>query len=295
MYYRRKIIFALLEQFEGELDKIRLQKLLFLFTQRQKKVKAYDFVPYKYGCYSFSANADLTAMVRRGMLTESETTFAKSDDINYYCQLNKDDAKLLIETVERYGKMNANALLKHTYINFPYWSINSTVAQDILDEAQYKKVRESKPKVNKQVLYTIGYEGISLEEYINRLLKNDVKLLVDVRNNPKSMKYGFSKATLQKVCEGVGIDYIHKPQVGIVADKRKELQTQKDYDVLFKDYKLTNLANTIDVQKDILQLLRTNERIALTCFEANICQCHRKPLAESIASLSGFNGDLQHI
>jgi hypothetical protein len=37
MFYRRKIILALLQLFEGELDKIRLQKLLFLFTQRQQK------------------------------------------------------------------------------------------------------------------------------------------------------------------------------------------------------------------------------------------------------------------
>lgn len=295
MFYRRKIIFALLQQFDGELDKIRLQKLLFLFTQKQNKARAYDFVPYKYGCYSFSANADLTAMVRREMLAETETSFSKTDNVDYYTQLNKDDAKALTETVEQYGKMSAHALIKHTYINFPYWSINSTVAEEVLDANQYQKVLDSKPKVDKQILYTIGYEGISLEEYMNKLLKNDVKLLVDVRNNPQSMKYGFSKSTLQKVCEGVGIKYLHKPEVGIVSDKRKELKTQADYDALFEEYKRTNLSTTKSVQEEILALLNTNERIAMTCFEADICQCHRKPLAESIAGLEGFNGKLQHI
>lgn len=295
MFYRRKIILALLQQFDGELDKIRLQKLLFLFTQRQRKAKAYDFVPYKYGCYSFSANADLTAMVRREMLTESETSFAKTDDVNYYNQLNKDDAKLLTETVERYGKMSANALIMHTYINFPYWSINSTVAEEILDASQYKKVRNSKPKVDKQILYSIGYEGISLEEYINRLLKNDVKLLVDVRNNAQSMKYGFSKSTLKKVCEGVGIIYTHLPEVGIVSDKRRKLKTQADYDSLFVEYSETNLTKTTETQTEIATLLNQHKRIALTCFEADICQCHRKPLAEAISRLPSFQGELVHI
>ena len=51
--------------FEGQVDKISLQKLLFLFTKNQAKPE-YDFVPYKYGCYSYSAHADLTSMVSKG-------------------------------------------------------------------------------------------------------------------------------------------------------------------------------------------------------------------------------------
>ena len=49
-----------LKNFGNELEKIRLQKLLFLLAKNQIKPE-YDFIPYKYGCYSFSANADLNA------------------------------------------------------------------------------------------------------------------------------------------------------------------------------------------------------------------------------------------
>lgn len=65
MFYRRKLLLSLLEIFGNELEKIRLQKLLFLLTKKQVK-QDYEFVPYKFGCYSFSANADLTAMVKKG-------------------------------------------------------------------------------------------------------------------------------------------------------------------------------------------------------------------------------------
>ena len=82
MFYRRKIILALLQLFNGELEKIRLQKLLFLFTQRQAKAE-YDFIPYRFGCYSYSANADMTAMVTRGFLNEDEIHFAKKDKTDY--------------------------------------------------------------------------------------------------------------------------------------------------------------------------------------------------------------------
>ena len=82
MFYRRKIILALLQLFDGELEKIRLQKLLFLFTQLQQKAQ-YDFVPYRFGCYSYSANADMTAMVKRGFLNEDERHFAKKDTSDF--------------------------------------------------------------------------------------------------------------------------------------------------------------------------------------------------------------------
>ena len=45
MFYRRKVLLTLLQLFDNELGKIRLQKLLFLFTQGQTK-KEYDFIPY---------------------------------------------------------------------------------------------------------------------------------------------------------------------------------------------------------------------------------------------------------
>jgi len=294
MFYRRKIILALLQLFDGQLDKIRLQKLLFLFTIKQAKAE-YDFIPYKFGCYSYSANADITAMVTKGFLTENEKTFTKKDPTDYLKQLKPADLKLLQEVKTNYGRMSANALMKHTYINFPFYAIKSEVAENILSKEELEKVTKAKPKSSKTILFTIGYEGISLEEYLVRLLKNDVKVLVDVRNNPLSMKYGFSKSQLKKYCGSLGIEYVHIPEVGIQGDQRQELNTQSDYDKLFAVYRKNNLTHTITQQQQILNLLKQHKRIALTCFEANICQCHRKHLAEAIENLPGFDYEVKHI
>ena len=294
MFYRRKIILALLQLFEGQIDKISLQKLLFLFSKRQTKAE-YDFIPYHYGCYSYSANADLTAMVSKGILSETTSHFTKVDTTDYIKTLKEADRKLLQEIKSHFGSMTANALMKHTYLNFPYWAINSKKAKEILSTEQLEKVSNSRPKGNKTVLYTIGYEGISLEEYLNRLLKNDIKILVDVRCNPISMKYGFSKSQLQRYCGNLGIQYVHFPEVGIQSEQRQELHTQADYDRLFAIYRQNNLTKTTVSQEKILNLLKNNKRIALTCFEANINQCHRKHLAEAIESLPSFEYEVKHI
>lgn len=294
MFYRRKVILALLQLFEGQIDKISLQKLLFLFTQRQKKAE-YDFIPYKYGCYSYSANADLTAMVKKGILSETTSHFTSNETTDYFKNLKEVDKKLILEVKTQYGQMSANALMKHTYLNFPYWAINSIKAKEILSSEQLEKVNNNRPKNNNTMLFTIGYEGISLEEYLNRLLKNDVKILVDVRNNPLSMKYGFSKSQLQRYCNSLGINYVHFPEVGIQSEQRQELKTQSDYDKLFAVYCENNLTKTKVSQEKILNLLKEHKRIALTCFEANICQCHRKHLAEAIENLPDFKYTVKHI
>jgi uncharacterized protein (DUF488 family) len=294
MFYRRKVILALLQLFEGQIDKISLQKLLFLFTKKQSKSE-YDFIPYRFGCYSYSANADLTAMVRKEMLLETNSHFTSNEKTDYFKLLKEADKKIMLEIKNLYGKMNADALMKHTYLNFPYWAINSVKANEILTKEQLEKVKNSRPKNNETVLFTIGYEGISLEEYLNRLIKNDVKVLIDVRNNALSMKYGFSKSQLQRYCNSLGIEYVHFPEVGIQSDQRQELNNQNDYDKLFTIYCENNLKNTLASQIKILDLLQKHSRIALTCFEANICQCHRKHLAEAIVNLPNFKYLLKHI
>lgn len=278
----------------GELEKLRIQKLLFLYSQKKKNPE-YEFIPYKFGCYSFSAKADLNTMVKNGGLLENENYFIKNNPDDFVKALKVEDKKILNEVVQLYGNMNSNNLIKHTYINFPYYAINSTIADKVLDEAQLKKVLNLKKGSDEIVLFTIGYEGVSLEKYLNKLVTNDVKLLVDVRKNSLSMKFGFSKSLLKKYCESLGIEYIHIPEVGINSDQRQELNTQQDYDALFEVYKKTTLKETNAYQENIIELLIKYKRIALTCFEADICQCHRKPLAEAIEKNPIFDYKVKHI
>jgi uncharacterized protein (DUF488 family) len=294
VYYRRKIILALLQLLEGKLDKIKLQKLLFLFTRMQTKAD-YDFIPYKYGCYSQSAAADMDTMVAKGFLRDGDSYFLSLDKKDYFKQLKPDDQKNLCEVKANYGKMSADGLMRHVYRNYPFYAINSITAPNLLNKEELDNVAKARPKGKGTTLFTIGYEGVSLEQYLVRLLERDVKVLVDVRNNPLSMKYGFSKSQLKKQCEKLGIAYVHFAEVGIQSDQRQELNTQSDYDNLFSEYRKRNLSKTIKAQNAILDLLKLNERIALTCFEANIYQCHRKHLAEAIEQLPGFNYEVKHI
>jgi hypothetical protein len=295
MYYRRKLLLGLLQVFNNDLQKIRLQKLLFLLSRFQKDKSSYQFVPYKYGCYSFQSIADLNTLVKYNIIQQDQNHVLKISDVDYLAQLKPSDKQAILSLKTVYGGKTNEELTKSTYISHPYYAINSLIAKDILSTEQYQRVLDARPKKSKIILFTIGYEGLPLEEYLNKLITNDIRLLCDVRNNPLSMKFGFSKSQLKSACESVGIAYEHLPEVGIQSEDRQELNSQADYDLLFESYKKEVLPDTIDNQKIILNLLQKHQRIALTCFESNICQCHRKPLAEAITKLEGWNYEVRHL
>lgn len=282
MFYRRKILLSLLQLFDNQLEKIQLQKLLMLFSQHQSK-KCYHFVPYKYGCFSFQANADLGTMMKYKLIEEVGKTWIKATSENYFLTLKKEDKIALTNIKELYYGKSSDELIAYTYKRFPYFAINSTVADKYLNNSDLHKIERSRPVNQETALYTIGYEGISLEEYINKLIEKDIKMLCDVRKNSFSMKYGFSKSQLKTACEGVGILFHHFPEVGIVSDKRKSLETQADYDLLFQEYNETVIPRTKQTQDVIIELVQNYERVAITCFEADKCQCHRLHLANAIA------------
>jgi uncharacterized protein (DUF488 family) len=295
MFYRRKVILALLQVFGGSLPQINLYKLLLIFSKQQEKPE-YDFVPYQYGCYSFSLHADLTTMCKKNLLHENaDKSLHKMDKINYFSALKESDKKLILSIHQRFAYSASDELIRYTYAAYPYTAIRSQIAERLLSVAELEKIKKLRPTSETIVLFTIGYEGISLEEYLNRLIKNNVKVLVDVRNNPLSMKFGFSKSQLINYCAKLQIEYVHIPELGIQSELRQELNTQCDYDKLFSRYRKSNLSKTGTYQQRILDLLKTKKRIALTCFEADICQCHRKHLSEAITQLPGWNFELKHI
>ncbi|MCA1763424.1 MAG: DUF488 domain-containing protein [Flavobacteriales bacterium] len=237
----------------------------------------------------------MNTMVKKEFLLETEKKYKKADKTRYFEKLKPEDRHSLKQVVADYGAMNSNALIKHTYLNFPFYAIRSTIAKNVLPGHLFERVEKATPKNTDPTLFTIGYEGVSLEMYLQKLVRNNVKLLVDVRKNPLSMKFGFSKTLLKRYCNNLDIEYKHIPEVGIASNKRRNLESQMDYDILFAEYSETTLSETGEVQKNILGLIKKYNRIALTCFESKPCQCHRSHLADAISMLPEFSYTVKHL
>lgn len=298
LYHRRKILLSIIETFGGHLSAKQLQKYLFLFTRKQTE-KSYDFIPYYYGCFSFQANQDIITLSKLGYLSIVENQNGRLIQLqrndNYISMLDMFEQQMLKDLKSEFGKMNQNDLIKYTYIRYPFFATKSIIAKSLLNEQELASIEKQKRTYSSPQLFTIGYEGISLETYINKLIINDVRILCDVRKNAISQKYGFSKSQLEKACKGVGIHYIHIPQLGINSDQRQDLNTQRDYDILFDLYEKTTIKENQQSLLYIRSLIDKEQRIALTCFEANPKQCHRSRVAKHLMLLPNIDYDLKHL
>ena len=295
--YRHKTLLALLQVFGGKLSNIDLQKLLFLFTQQCQQDKSYDFVPFRYGCFSFQSYADRRKFVERGIISDNPDAWHLADDKmhNFIEELTTGDNAKLKLFRERYAELRGDALLKEVYTRFPYYATRSEIAERILSDEELQAVAGLRPSQRAARFFTIGYEGKSFEQYLNQLIQNNVKLLCDVRKNPLSRKYGFSKRVLSETLQSLGIAYVHLPALGIVSDKRRTLATQNDYFRLFDEYEATTLQENEAALQQLFELTKTHKRVAITCFEAEECMCHRGRVAKALQALPEWQFKVEHL
>jgi len=293
MYYRRKIFLALLSSFGGELNNTDFEKLLFLYCMFAKK-NYYDFFPYKYGCFSHISYQDKRVLTKHGFLKECETfVLAKKED--YLKAVTDEDKESLNKFSSQFRTCRGNALIKKTYLGYPHYASKSEIAESILDGKELAMVKIHNKRESKKRLFTLGYEGLTIDAYINKLITNNVAVVIDVRRNPLSMKYGFSKTKLRLYLDKAGIAYFHIPQLGIESKLRKNLANSADYEALFNMYKNDYLPAKGEHLETVKKLLDEYKRAALTCFEAEHSFCHRNKITEWLENDLTFNEEIIHI
>ena len=156
------------------------------------------------------------------------------------------------------------------------------VQQEPVGDHDRSEVVDGNGSPNGGLLATIGYEGRSYEAYFNQLLGAGISRLCDVRRNPFSRKWGFSKRLLAQGCEELGIRYEAFPELGIASKHRAGLAGRAAYDRLFARYEATTLPRCRDAVGRIARWIDAGERVAISCYERDSRDCHRSRLASAI-------------
>ena len=74
LFKRQRLLLSLLHALGGKADRKDFQKLLFLFTREEEEVPSYDFVPFRYGGFSFTSYADKRKLADKGLLAEDDAS-----------------------------------------------------------------------------------------------------------------------------------------------------------------------------------------------------------------------------
>ena len=284
LYERQKHLLALLDALGGNVGGQDYQKLLFLYCHEPGVEAPYEFVPYRFGGFSFTSYADKRRLIERGLLADDERAWRLTPEGKALAKVGASLRLGMDRFAQTHATLRGDALVAEAYRRHPYYATRSEIAGRVLasDAAALQAIETARPAATSPGLCTIGYEGSTLENYLNRLLRGGVTQLCDVRRNPLSRKYGFSKGTLSHACENVGIRYEHLPELGISSDQRRALNTQEDYDALFEIYERDSLPQQTAALARIRSWINEGYRVALTCFEKLPHQCHRHCVAEAL-------------
>lgn len=138
-------------------------------------------------------------------------------------------------------------------------------------------------------VFTIGYEGLSIEQFVDKIKEYGINSVVDVREYPISRKKGFSKTKLSEVLHENDIEYYHFRKLGSPKKIRDELRKTKNYFKFFMEYE--SYLNTLedDTLENVTSISK-NEKTCLMCYEHDSNHCHRKIVAKHISKLT--NGDI---
>ena len=296
VYEREKRLLVLLDALGGTVGGLDFQKLLFLHCQEDSNAPDYAFIPYRFGAFSFTSYGDKRRLMAAGLLEDDDLSWRLTDTGRAIARQSGFLTLSLQGFCKRYANLRGDPLVEETYRRYPFYATRSEILSRLsLDPETLQKIATARAVSPKASLLTIGYEGRSVEAYLNDLLRAGVTLLCDVRRNPLSRKYGFAKKTLSTASNGVGIRYEHVPELGIASEERRELHTQSDYDALFASYRENHLPGQTEALNKIRDWIKEGNRVALTCYERAPEQCHRHCVAESLEQAWGKNLHAVHL
>ena len=75
IFERQKRLLALVDALGGDVGSLDFQKLLFLYCREVEEKPAYEFVPYKFGGFSFTSYDDRRRLIEQGLLVDEERSW----------------------------------------------------------------------------------------------------------------------------------------------------------------------------------------------------------------------------
>lgn len=138
-------------------------------------------------------------------------------------------------------------------------------------------------------VYTTGYEGLDIQQFIDKLADNGIEHIVDVREIPISRKKGFSKTAISEALAENGIDYTHMKELGSPKEIRNELRQTHNYEDFMQKYRCYVVGQLDSIVK--IWKYAKAKRVCLLCFEKDCATCHRSVIGDILQTeMPGVDG-----
>ena len=130
-------------------------------------------------------------------------------------------------------------------------------------------------------IFTIGYEGTTMADFLAALTAAGVERVIDVRALPLSRRPGFSKSSLAASLLEAGIGYVHLKALG-TPKRGRDAAKKGDRATLEEVYAGQLELPEAQAQAAQMLALAAEQPSALLCFERDPCACHRSLLLDAV-------------
>jgi hypothetical protein len=261
---------------------LSVESLHCAFSLFSGKVRSptYFFVPGPTGPWSFQLEADLKKLSDGGWVEEEAGAFRSKEGQDEHSSLDPQTLHALRSSIEELGEDPLKQVLEKE--PFQGISLPERMLLELSDDELRERIERVRPASPRSKLFTIGYEGRPLEVYMKELLRNRVQVLCDVRKDPVSRKFGFSRKMLEHASSFLGMRYLHFPGLGIPKEERRKVEGEEDREALLENYERSVLPKADTSLEELSRSIREEAPIALTCYEADPSKCHRSRVAKAL-------------
>lgn len=135
------------------------------------------------------------------------------------------------------------------------------------------------------LIYTLGYEGINLQDYTEVLATAGVGVVLDVREHPWSQRPDFIRWRMAPVLTEAGIDYVHVRAAGNPSHIRKSSQSVEECLARYRAHLESNGQCLSELYSHARLAFERGRPACLTCYERLPESCHRSVLLEGLLRL----------
>lgn len=156
----------------------------------------------------------------------------------------------------------------------------SVSIDELVRDAERNRVPQEAPVMTHGIV-SVGYEGRTIEDFVDELVRAGVKTVADVRLNAISRKAGFSKTRLRDALAAAGIEYRHMRSLGNAKENRSPFwdgRVEEGRRVFGEALQAPEAESSLDE----LSALVRDQVVAVLCFESDVEKCHRKVIIDKV-------------
>jgi len=172
LFERQRLLLTFLDTIGEPVGHTDFQKLLFLYTRECETAPTYEFVPYKFGGFSFTSYADKRKLIAEGLLEEDDQNWKLTDAGRTAARKQAVEPLRVAGFCRRHFGLRGNELIIEQYRRHPYYATRSEILEKLrLEPEALARIAAARPKRQPAALSKVK------QKYLDAFLKTDPALL----------------------------------------------------------------------------------------------------------------------